>query len=67
MAQRFDFSPFELQITKKEKRGALWNAIIGLAALIFAWFHLQLLASLCYILIPVVMIINERRHKGSLA
>jgi hypothetical protein len=56
-----------LGFTKKEKSGAFCNAIIGLLAWVFAWFHQQVFASLCYILIPVVMIINDKRFRHNLA
>jgi uncharacterized membrane protein len=63
----FNFTAYELNFTKKEESGALYNAIIGMLAFAFAWFHQQLFASLCYILIPVIMIINERRFRRGLS
>lgn len=54
---------YELLFTQKESTGAIWNAVIGMIALLFAWLHLQLLASLCYIFIPVVMVINDSLFK----
>lgn len=58
-----NLSQYELIFTKKETQAALWNAVIGLASLVFSWMHLSLFASLCYILIPLVMAINDLRFK----
>lgn len=59
LSQSFDFSYYELQFTKFEARGALWNVMTGTAALLFALFRQELLASLSYIFIPVIMLTNE--------
>lgn len=50
---------YELLYTKKEIRGALLNAIIGITATLFALFNVAWLSGLCYLLIPVVLIFNE--------
>jgi len=58
-----NLNQYELVFTKKETQAAFWNAVIGLASLVLSWMHLSLVASLCYILIPVVMAINDIRFK----
>jgi uncharacterized membrane protein len=60
----FDFTAFEKLLTQKEVRGALWNAFVGLAALIFAYFHLEIVAGTCYLFIPVVLITNQYIFKA---
>jgi flagellar biosynthesis protein FlhB len=62
-ATRFDFTRYELFFTKKEARGAFWNALIGLAALLLAFIHLPVLAGVCYLFIPVVLIYNQHIFK----
>ena len=56
----FAFNKYELMFTQKESRGALWNAMIGIFALLFASFGLSMIAGICYLLIPVVLMINGR-------
>ncbi len=56
----FQFSKYEMIFTQKESRGALWNAMIGLLALLFAGFGLSMIAGICYLFIPVVLFINEK-------
>ena len=56
---------YEIQFTIKERRGALWNAIIGLTAIILATAGAEALAGVCYLFIPLVLIINERIFKLS--
>jgi uncharacterized membrane protein len=63
LSDRFDFSRFELLFTQKEIRGALFNFLIGLLALIFAYFGFELFAGLCYLLIPIVLIVNHSIFK----
>ena len=55
--------PYEMLFTIKEKRGALWNAIVGLSAIILAWTGLEWLAGICYLLIPFLLIINHQLFK----
>lgn len=59
LAKTFTFSQFEKLLTQKEVRGALWNSLVGLFALTFAFFNLETLAGICYLLIPLVLIINH--------
>jgi hypothetical protein len=58
-ARSFAFNDYEKMFTKKEARGALWNSLIGLAAIFLAWQGLELLAGVCYLFIPVVLLVNQ--------
>jgi uncharacterized membrane protein len=53
----------EFLFTLKEKRGALWNAFVGLAAILLAWAGFELLAGICYLMIPLLLIINQEIFK----
>ncbi|MFZ1528049.1 MAG: TMEM175 family protein [Ferruginibacter sp.] len=66
LKQQYNFSRFELLFTKKETRGALWNALIGLAAIILATARLEWQAGICYLLIPFILVLNEMLFRRSL-
>ena len=36
-AKKLELNHYDILFTAKEKRGALWNALIGLSAIIMAW------------------------------
>ncbi len=57
-------TPPEEQYTRKEIRGAGWNALVGLAAILFALFNLTVLSGCCYLLIPLLLFLNERIGRG---
>jgi hypothetical protein len=59
LAAQFHFSRYEILFTRKETRGALGNSLIGLFALTFAYFDLVKYTGICYLLIPVVLIVNH--------
>jgi len=59
LSKSFEFTQFEKLLTQKEVRGALWNSLIGLFALAFAFLNFETLAGICYLLIPLILIINE--------
>ena len=66
-ALHFSFSlqlnRYELLYTKKERRGALMNAIVGLLSALIAWIGVAWVSSLCYFAIPFVLILNEKLFK----
>jgi hypothetical protein len=69
LSSRFDFNRYELEFTRKEVRGALMNAGIGILALLLAWVRLEWLAGICYLLIPLVLLLNRgmfKAHSGKL-
>jgi hypothetical protein len=41
----------------------MMNAAIGMIALLLAWLQLEWLAGICYLLIPLVLIMNNRLFK----
>lgn len=65
-ARELSLNAYELLYTRKEKRGALWNALIGFTALLLAITGIAWLSGLCYLFIPVVLIANEQLFKRQL-
>lgn len=65
LAKAVGFNRYELLFTQKERRGALWNALIGLSAIIFAGMHIPGMAGACYLVIPLSLVLNQQlfRHK----
>lgn len=59
LSKNFNFNNFETLFTKKEARGALWNSIIGLIAIVFAWQGKETMAGICYLFIPFVLLLNH--------
>jgi uncharacterized membrane protein len=59
LSKAFAFTPFEKLFTQKEVWGALWNALVGLLALTFAFFNYETLAGICYLFIPLILIVNQ--------
>ena len=59
LSKTFNFNNFEKLFTKKEARGALWNSIIGLVAIVFAWQGKEIMAGICYLLIPLILLLNQ--------
>lgn len=50
---------YEIEYTRKEKRGALWNALIGLLSILFAMTGVEWLGGICYLFIPLLLLINN--------
>jgi hypothetical protein len=65
-SKKLELNLFEILFTLKEKRGALWNALIGLAAIIMALVSTAWLSGICYLCIPIVLILNEWLFKRKL-
>lgn len=65
-SEELELNKFETEYTKKEKRGALWNALVGLIAILFALARFELLSGLCYLTIPILLIFNESILKKNL-
>lgn len=68
LSHTFGFNRYELLFTLKERRGALWNALIGLLAIFFAGIGVSWMAGTCYLLISVCLQLNQqvfrRQAKG---
>lgn len=56
-----ELNRYEVEYTRKERRGAVWNAAVGLASLQFAAMRIEWLSGICFLLIPVLLFINQRR------
>lgn len=59
LSKSFQFSHYERLITQKELRGALWNALIGIVAILMALLHLEIYAGISYLFIPLILITNQ--------
>jgi len=57
---KLDLNNYELEYTRKEIRGALWNAYVGILSIIFAAAGIEWLAGICYLLIPILLIVNHK-------
>jgi uncharacterized membrane protein len=64
LTKKFAFTPFEKLLTKMEARGALWNSYVGLLALAFAFLDMERLSGICYLLIPVILVMNQYIFKA---
>jgi len=60
LAKKLELNAYEISCTTKEKRGAIWNVLIAVAAILFALFEKVSLAGICYLCIPILMLLNER-------
>ena len=65
-SKKLELTAYELLYTRKEKRGALLNAGIGLLSLLFAFAGLELLSGITYLLIPFILTINAYWFKQAL-
>jgi len=63
---QLDLSSYKIKFTQKEKRGALLDTLIGLAAIVMSLAGWVSVAGICYLLIPPVLILNEKLCKKSL-
>lgn len=59
-SKKLELNQYELLFTRKEKRGALWNAFIGLLAILLAWSGMEWMAGICYLLIPLLLFVNQK-------
>lgn len=62
-AAELDLNDYEKNYTVKESRGALWNAMIGLLAILLSFTGIDWLPGVCYLLIPVLLLVNEQLFK----
>jgi hypothetical protein len=54
-----DLTTYEVLYTKKEKTGALWNALVGLTAILLSLTSITWLPGLVYLLIPLILLFNH--------
>ena len=59
-SKKLSFNHYEYHFSQFEKRGAIWNAIIGLIAIIPAWAGKPWLSGIVYLLIPVILLVNKQ-------
>ncbi|MBI2730566.1 MAG: DUF1211 domain-containing protein [Sphingobacteriales bacterium] len=65
-SKKLELTEYELLFTRKEKRGAMLNACIGLLAFLFALAGWVQLSGITYLFIPAVLIINQQLFKHKL-
>ena len=70
-SKELELNKYELLYTKKEKRGAFMNAMIGAFSALIAWIGMALnaaawLSGICYFLIPFVVVFNDLAFKRQL-
>ena len=63
ISTKLELSRYELAYTRKERRGAFLNCMIGLIAAPVAWIGPDWLSGICYLMIPVVLVLNEAMFK----
>ena len=61
--KKLELNAFEILYTSKEKRGAIWNVYVGFIAILLAFAGLELLSGIIYLLIPFLLILNNRLFK----
>ena len=60
LARELQLDKYEVLYTKKERRGTLLNAMIGIIGGLIAWMDIPWLSGLCYlVMIPSVGVFNE--------
>ena len=60
LARELQLDKYEVLYTKKERRGTLLNAMIGIIGALIAWMDIPWLSGLCYlVMIPSVGVFNE--------
>jgi len=64
--KELELNKYELEYTRKEKRGALWNAAVGVTAFAFAAAGIELLSGICFLLIPLLLMLNQWMFKKKL-
>lgn len=62
-SKRMELTPFEILVTKKERRGAFLNVCVGLVSMLLAFAGQELLSGICYVLIPFLLLLNSRYRK----
>ena len=55
---------YEIEYTRKERRGALWNSMVGTIAIIFALVNVEWLSGVCYLAIPLLLMANEKLFRS---
>jgi uncharacterized membrane protein len=60
------FNRYEVEYCRKETRGALWNALVGIVALLAAAIGFEWVSGICYIMIPVLLFFNEKLFRQNI-
>ena len=59
LSVKMNLTQYEKRFTQKETRGALWNSLVGLLAIIFALAGTAWLAGIIFLLIPLILMLNQ--------
>ncbi len=65
-AKELELNKYELEYSRRERRGALWNSLVGLFAILLALLKTEWLAGICYLMIPLLLFINNILFKNRL-
>jgi len=65
-SKKLQLNHYEILFTKKEKRGALWNALVAAASILLAIAGAPSLSGICYLLIPLLLVVNQQIFRGQL-
>jgi uncharacterized membrane protein len=63
LSNKLQLNRYEILFTKKEKRGALWNGLVAVTSIILAICGAESLSGICYLLIPLLLFINQQIFK----
>jgi hypothetical protein len=65
-SSQLQLNNYEILFTNREKRGALWNALVAAASILLAISGAASLSGICYLFIPVLLFINQQVFKRQL-
>ena len=65
-SKKLQLTRYEVMVTKKEKRGALWNSLVAAASIFLALLGATFLSGICYLFIPLLLFINQQVFKRQL-
>ncbi|MBL7740401.1 MAG: DUF1211 domain-containing protein [Chitinophagaceae bacterium] len=60
--KKLELNQFEVLFTRKERSGAILNAAVGIAAILMVTAGWEILSGICYLFIPVLLIVNARLY-----
>lgn len=58
-SKKLQLNNYEILFTQKEKRGALWNALVAICSIVLAILNVPSLSGTCYLLIPLLLYFNQ--------
>ncbi|HSN61910.1 MAG TPA: TMEM175 family protein [Ferruginibacter sp.] len=65
-SNKMQLNRYEILITNRERRGALWNSLVAVASIFLALLGTPFLSGICYLFIPLLLFINLQVFKRQL-